>query len=57
MGPLLSCWDYIRVEMPHDKCYVNRLVKVRLAGFNEDKSALTVEEVIGFADGENPAAV
>lgn len=44
--------NYIRVEMPHDKCYVNRLVKVRLDGFNEDKSALTVAEVLGFADTE-----
>ena len=46
--------NYIRVEMPHDKCYVNRLVKVRLAGFNEDQSALNVAEVIGFADEETP---
>ena len=38
--------NYIRVETECDKSMVNRLVRVRLGGFNDDKSALTVDEVI-----------
>lgn len=39
--------NYIRVEYEPKKEYVNSLVRVRLGGFNDDKSALTVAEVIG----------
>ena len=39
--------NYIRVECEPCKEYVNRLVRVRLGNFNEDKSALSVAEVIG----------
>lgn len=42
--------NYIRVEMPSKAEYVNRLVRVRLGGFNEDKSALLADEFICFAD-------
>lgn len=38
--------NYIRVETECDKSMVNRLVRVRLGAFNDDKSALTVDEVI-----------
>ena len=39
--------NYIRVECEPVKEYVNTLVRVRLGGFNSDKSALTVDEIIG----------
>ena len=42
--------NYIRVEIPSKAEYVNRLVRVRLGGFNEDKSALLADEIMGFAD-------
>jgi threonylcarbamoyladenosine tRNA methylthiotransferase MtaB len=42
--------NYIRVETQADSALVNRLVRVRLGGFNEDKSALTVDEIIGVVD-------
>ena len=42
--------NYIRVETVAKTEYVNRLVKVRLGGFNEDSSALVADEIIGFAD-------
>ncbi|MBQ8337200.1 MAG: tRNA (N(6)-L-threonylcarbamoyladenosine(37)-C(2))-methylthiotransferase MtaB [Bacteroidaceae bacterium] len=42
--------NYIRVETVPSAELVNRLVRVRLGGFNEDKSALVVDEVLGFAD-------
>ena len=42
--------NYIRVETAPKAEYVNRLVRVRLGGFNEDKSALLADEIIGFAD-------
>ena len=48
MGGFTS--NYIRVEIPSKADYVNRLVRVRLGGFNEDRSALVVDEIIGFAD-------
>ena len=38
--------NYIRVEMPYNKDFVNCEVRVRLGGFNEDESALLVDEVI-----------
>ena len=38
--------NYIRVETAADSALVNRLVRVRLGGFNEDKSALSVEEIL-----------
>lgn len=38
--------NYIRVEMPCDKAFVNRTVRVRLGGFNEDMSALVVERIL-----------
>ena len=38
--------NYIRVEMDNVPEYVNRLVRVHLGDFNEDKQALTVAEVI-----------
>lgn len=38
--------NYIRVETAGDKALINRLVKVRLGGFNEDKSALLVDEIL-----------
>lgn len=38
--------NYIRVEMPCNKELVNRLAKVRLGGFNNDESALTVDEIL-----------
>lgn len=42
--------NYIRVETAPDQSLVNRLVKVRLGGFNEDRSALIADEILGFAD-------
>ena len=42
--------NYIRVETAADPALVNRLVRVRLGGFNEDKSALTVDEIIEVID-------
>lgn len=38
--------NYIRVETECNKALVNKLVRVRLGGFNEDRSALTVAEII-----------
>lgn len=38
--------NYIRVECAYNKEWVNKLVRVRLGGFNEDESALTVQEII-----------
>lgn len=38
--------NYIRVETECDKTLVNKVVRVRLGGFNEDRSALTVAEII-----------
>ena len=38
--------NYIRVETECNKALVNKLVRVRLGGFNEDCSALTVAEII-----------
>ncbi|MBR5891624.1 MAG: tRNA (N(6)-L-threonylcarbamoyladenosine(37)-C(2))-methylthiotransferase MtaB [Bacteroidaceae bacterium] len=37
--------NYIRVEMPCDKNLINKTVRVRLGDFNDDKSALTIDEV------------
>lgn len=48
MGGFTS--NYIRVETVPKSDYVNRLVRVRLGGFNEDRSALVADEIIGFAD-------
>ena len=42
--------NYVRVEGAPDKELVNRLVRVRLGGFNEDRSALLVDNIIGFSD-------
>jgi threonylcarbamoyladenosine tRNA methylthiotransferase MtaB len=42
--------NYIRVETVADKELVNRLVRVRLGGFNEDRSALVADAILGFAD-------
>lgn len=39
--------NYIRVECEPRKELVNRLVRVRLGGFNEDKSALLTAEILG----------
>lgn len=39
--------NYIRVECEPRKELVNRLVRVRLGGFNEDKSALLAAEILG----------
>lgn len=38
--------NYIRVEACYDKTMVNTIARVRLGGFNEDKSALTVTEIL-----------
>ncbi len=38
--------NYIRVEMPCDNSMVNRLVRVRLGDFNNDESALKVDEIL-----------
>ena len=40
--------NYIRVETKNDDALVNNLVRVRLGGFNEDKSALLVDEILGI---------
>lgn len=48
MGGFTS--NYIRVETVAKSDYVNRLVRVRLGGFNDDRSALVADEIIGFAD-------
>lgn len=48
MGGFTS--NYIRVETVPRAEYVNRLVCVRLGGFNGDKSALVAAEITGFAD-------
>lgn len=40
--------NYIRVETVPNPELVNRLVLVRLGGFNDDKSALLVDEVLGY---------
>lgn len=48
MGGFTS--NYIRVETVPKSDYVNRLVRVRLGGFNDDRSALVADEIIGFAD-------
>ena len=42
--------NYIRVETASDALLVNKLVRVKLGGFNEDKSALVAEQIIGFAE-------
>ena len=42
--------NYVRVETAPDKEFVNRLVRVRLGGFNEDKSALVAESIIAVVD-------
>ena len=38
--------NYIRVEAPHNDKYINRIVKVRLGGFNEDNSALVADDIL-----------
>ena len=38
--------NYIRVEAPRNDKYINRIVKVRLGGFNEDNSALVADEIL-----------
>ncbi len=48
MGGFTS--NYIRVETVPKSDYVNRLVRVRLGDFNDDRSALVADEIIGFAD-------
>lgn len=48
MGGFTS--NYIRVEAPADKECINRLVRVRLGGFNDDCSALVADGILGFAD-------
>ena len=48
MGGFTS--NYIRVETVPKNDYVNRLVRVRLGGFNDDRSALVADKIIGFAD-------
>lgn len=48
MGGFTS--NYIRVETVPKSDYVNRLVRVRLGGFNDDRSALVADEIMGFAD-------
>ena len=42
--------NYIRVETVAKSEYVNRLVRVRLGDFNDERSALVVDEIIGFED-------
>ncbi len=42
--------DYVRVELPPAEAreeYDNQLVKVRLTGFNHDKTALRAEKIVG----------
>ncbi|MBO5864874.1 MAG: tRNA (N(6)-L-threonylcarbamoyladenosine(37)-C(2))-methylthiotransferase MtaB [Bacteroidaceae bacterium] len=48
MGGFTS--NYIRVETAPHPAWVNRLVRVRLGGFNDDKSALLVDEIIEVID-------
>jgi threonylcarbamoyladenosine tRNA methylthiotransferase MtaB len=48
MGGFTS--NYIRVETASDATLVNKSVRVKLGGFNEDKSALVAEQIIGFAE-------
>ena len=48
MGGFTS--NYNRGETVPKSDYVNRLVRVRLGGFNDDRSALVADEIIGFAD-------
>lgn len=48
MGGFTS--NYVRVEIPANAGYVNRLVRVRLGGFNDDKTALIADGIIGFVD-------
>ena len=48
MGGFTS--NYIRVEATPDSSLVNTLVRVRLGGFNEDKSALLISEILGAAE-------
>ena len=48
MGGFTS--NYIRVETVPKSDYVNRLLRVRLGGFKDDRSALVADEIIGFAD-------
>ncbi len=38
--------NYIRVETECNNAFINRAVRVRLGGFNDDRSALTVAEII-----------
>ncbi|MBR2607556.1 MAG: tRNA (N(6)-L-threonylcarbamoyladenosine(37)-C(2))-methylthiotransferase MtaB [Bacteroidaceae bacterium] len=38
--------NYIRVETECNKAFINKTVRVRLGGFNDDRSALTVAEII-----------
>lgn len=38
--------NYIRVELPYDKSLVNRTAMVRLGDFNENRTALTVGELL-----------
>lgn len=40
--------NYIRVEAAYNKEFINRLVKVRLGDFNEDRSALVADEIISI---------
>lgn len=47
MGGFTS--NYIRVETVPDSSLVNKVIRVRLGGFNEDKSALVVEKIISSA--------
>ena len=42
--------NYIKVETASAKEYVNRLLRVRLGGFNKEKSALVADEILGYAD-------
>ena len=44
--------NYIRVEAVPNHALVNNIVRVRLGGFNEDKSALLVDEIITPSCGE-----
>ena len=37
--------NYVKVEADYDSKIINKLVKVKLSGFNEDKSALTLEGI------------
>ena len=40
--------NYIRVETNANEALVNKSVMVRLGGFNKDKSALVVDEVLNI---------